>query len=295
MKIRKDDYIPLFLHVEDPIATFIIDNEFIGCMHAGGRERWPNKAFTILRQLYEATITRSQLPERFREHFTDTEEIHSKKPYHCLIGEDFAPQGIECFLCLTVNVEVRENKGLHVLLSNFKLDEEPLNYRFSLSAKEAFFIFSNICSNTRCASYEAILDKARIKIFNKSIIEKNSRDLYQHATSLSPIDHFVLDYIDNLQEKLFSQLIAPYEILRASGARLLVLLAGLKPVSRFIDETLEQIRNFNNLSINEAAMYYTFLKSLRTFKRKEFPNVEQFIKNDDSLITYLEDKIIKYF
>ena len=297
MKERRNADIPIFLHIEDTVSTFIINNELIGCMYSGGRQRWPNKAFTILRQLYESPITRNQLPKRFCDYFLNTEDIHSEKPYHCLIGEDFTPIGID-YLCLTINVKVRENKDLPVLVSNFELGGDPLNHRIELSSKEAFFIFSNILSNTRCISYDIILDKTGKEIFDGSIIEKYIVSQHQHSSSLIAVDcfdRFVLSYIDFLQEQLLSDLICPNEILRLSGARLLVLLSGLEPVSRFMKKTLKKIEHYNSLSINETAMYFTLLRSLHAIKGKKFPSVEKFFREENITIAGLEEKIIKYF
>lgn len=293
MKMKRYELIPLFLHVEDSVSTFIINNEIIVCIYSGGRQRWPNRAFTILRQLYESPITRKQLPKRFCDYFLNTDEINSEKPYHCLIGEDFGPIGID-YLCLTVNVKVRENKDLPVLISNFELGGDPLTHQINLSAKEAFFIFSNILSNTRCISYEVILDKAGKKIFDGSIFEKSLASQYQLNSSYY-IDRFVLNYIDYLQKQLLSDMIDPSEVLRLSGTRLLVLLSGLEPVSRFVKETLTNIENYNNISINETAMYFTFLRSLHALKRKEFPSVEKFFRKENQSIAGIEEKILKRF
>lgn len=126
MGAKNDDNLPLFLHLEDPIVTYVINNRTLGCMITGGSDRYPFRAYDILHLLFSIPIIQSCFPNRFHNHFTNEEHYFLENNQTCLIGEDFtAGGGVGPYLCLRADVSISKQTPLPVLLHNFDFDGVP--------------------------------------------------------------------------------------------------------------------------------------------------------------------------
>jgi len=67
--------IPLFIHMADPNATIIIDNNILVCMENGGCDHYPFRSFEFLRRI--ATELNGQgIPKELQHHLFNTSPIN---------------------------------------------------------------------------------------------------------------------------------------------------------------------------------------------------------------------------
>ncbi len=213
--ILNADHISLFLHIEDPMATLIIDNRLVGCEEHVGYERRYQRAYGLLIQLFSDSHCRNAFPKQLRHHFEDKDLPQIEKPHHCLIGYDFTPENtFDYFACLELIASINLKETESVLLTDFKYEGIPLKIKLKLTPEEAFLTFSNICANVRCVAYEHILFEQKKKKLNKAAIIKNLKD--SQLNQLLPIDFFILDYLDYLRKSFEERELEVFDILRMS-------------------------------------------------------------------------------
>ena len=278
----------LFLHIEDPIVIYVIDNELIGCESYGGLDRSPERAYNLLIQLFSSKICRTVFPIRFAKFFKNKQPIKSNSHSECLVGfgEHF---------CLDVSLSIREKHKKPILLHDFVYKGIPTRFKAELTAHSAFYIFSNICANSRCIIYSKILEDSGYQAYNKEIIERSLK--YRDSDTrlkFLPIDLFVLDYLEFIESQLNKGLITPLEILRLNGARILAFFGNIKPVSVFIQSVMNQILNDNSLSRNQKIMLWAFLNILYSNRTFHSRLIEFFEKNKD-ILAQIEKDVYKRF
>ncbi len=285
---NNNDYIPLFLHIEEPIATFIIDNKLIGCQEWVGYERSPDRAFSLLLQLFSNFDTQTEFPKCLHKYFLAKEIKKIERPDHCLIGTDFT-FAMDSFACLELLARIDSKEEKSVILYNFAYENVPFSLDIELLPKDAFHIFANICTNTRCVTYQNILLENKMWIFDKKLILKY---LGSKNYTLLPIDNFILDYIEYLRASILKNKLVVDDILKMSGNKLLVLLLNDKPVQKFIKKIIDIfLSKYDNLSLNQKVMYYTFLISINDIKPSLSPIVKEFFDENPDLVNKLVNDV----
>lgn len=253
--------LPLFIHQEEPLLVYLVNNKLLRFQEHGGYDRSFTRAFYFLYLMNNDPKIDFVLPNKLYEYLKEDSKVHSILGYP-LIGEtDYSIYNIDLELKITTN------EKFPVILQNIKHHNTMLDDQISLSARDAFFLFSNICTNARCDSLRKILHQEGIlelkipflkkglrnEIFNRNI-ENNQKMAISEAYS------FMLDYLVYLKEQLQENSISLEYILKLSGARVLAFLAEFEPRIVPICSMLDTLSNQNNLHINEKIVYYSLFE-----------------------------------
>ncbi|MHA1304605.1 MAG: hypothetical protein ACTSPI_12985, partial [Candidatus Heimdallarchaeaceae archaeon] len=325
-------FMPIFWFQEQPIEIYVINNKLLGGFPKSGafNNGYSTKAFYLLSELYNNPYTKKILPKSL-EHFFEESKVKEIKPvsslYVYLLGWN-DPNGYTTHMDL--DIAILEEQDKDVILKDFTFDGMPMDIQIPLTSYEAFILFANICTSKLAENYIGIVS-ANDLCWNFEFLIKNNKlehwdDLYQvrvqkmidnHPKEARPIveknylenldvklwiPEFSLYYLKYLREQLLAEKITPLEILRLSGAAVLMLLAiDNKPIENFIEQILEELKDLNHLSFNRQIMYYTFLELCKDKlydpkKEKQILNrIDDFYKNNYAILHSIESKLDKNY
>ena len=284
-------FMPIFWFQEQPIEIYMVNNELLyyspqaGC-HDNGSS---NRAFLLLAKLFNHTNTSKELPDELKPFFTQEKTFKLKLVplYEDLLGWN-DPYGFSVYMDLALEINP-ENNDL-VKLKDFAYRDKRMNLEMTLSAKETFILLANICTSklidtfgtTLGASFHNWDFEKLIKddivnnwsTFHKVYVRQRRKKDYTAKQTVGDIESryleefwipkFSLTYLKFLREELLKGNITPLEILRLSGAGVLMLLVvNFDPVKNFIKTILMELKKPNKLSKNRKLMYYTLLEICR--------------------------------
>lgn len=261
MQTANEWLLPLFIHQEEPLLIYVVNNKLLRFQEHGGYDRSFTKVFYFLNIMNNDPKIDFVIPKKLSEYLKKDSKVYSTLGYP-LIGEpDYTPYKLDLELKITTD-DISP-----ITLYDIKHYNTMLDDQISLSAQDAFFLFSNICTNARCDWFRKILRQKgcfelNIPLLKKTIrnkidienIENNQKIVISDACS------FMLDYLVYLKEQLQNNSISQEYILKLSGARLLAFLAefelGIVPICSILDT----LSNQNNLHINEKIVYYSLFE-----------------------------------
>ena len=285
--MEKDDYLPLFLTLKEPIVIYVVDNEIIGCQKYHDEEAHPyiikqsytrktghsygDTAFHYLKTLFQSSIGRSVFPQELQHHFKDV-KIHDERYYQRLITSFEGGQNQHS---LGISFTIDENKDLPIIIDDIVYKESKIDKTIYLNARDAFFTFANICANAYCEGIVPLRKGKAKKPLEKHIHNHIIRPYRSFGEAFGKTPSFVKDYILYLSNELQKGSISCEYILRMSGPRLLIYLAELQPVQSYLVDILEKLNNIDNLSRENKIIYFTLLRLLSRFESTNSQITEQ--------------------
>ena len=282
MYLEKDENVPFFITLYDPIAIFVFDNEIFGCelvqMEVNPHIIYRNyelnhghvssePSFLFLNYLYQHDFCRKYFPEKLRKYFEQTTSEEFPKHYKHFT-QAFRYPGKTCNLFCLLDIDSTNSTEKPITIKDFSFEGLLLKQTVTLHPQEAFYIFANICTNAFC---RAVLP------LNKISLEKSLNQAIKQNELLSyneKISSFAVDYLEYLVENFASGDLKPEFILRMSGARLLMALSYNESVSEFINKIILEITSNTNLTKTKKIIYSTLLLLL-----SKQPNTSKTIKN----------------
>jgi len=306
LKRKTKDYLPLFLHSEDPLRVYILENQVIGCSPYGGYGSYPALVYNYLLKLDNNEITNKAIPKEFQDFFENKEPLSIEKHQFnaCFIGTN----GQWPSHCLTLSLTIQDT-SLPVLLHDFVLNDLALKPRIELTAHNAFFSFANICTNALCELFNHYKRKHFVQVLNGELITQeihnqksmNGRYTTQYKNQILDMQLFTLNYLNFLKEKILISKSSISEILRFSGARLLAYLSNEPIVSSYLKGVVKQFVGNDNLTDKELILFYTLLKAVRNdqYKQNFQSEIGKIIKENfevnEELFSNVEERIYKKF
>lgn len=299
--MEKDENIPFFINLYDPIAIFVFDNEIFGCESIQIKNNpnivwrsyefrhghmWSEPSFLFLVQLYQHDFCRKSFPEKLHKHFEKIDVKKLPKHYkHFTEALRYSSKSFDLFCTLAIDPTNSTDKP--ITIKDFSFDGLLLNQTISLHPKEAFYIFANICTNVFCNSILP-LDKITLEqALNKTIKQDNMLSYNEIISS------FAIDYLKYLDENFASCNLDPEFILRMSGTRILMALSCNESVSKFISKIISKITT-NNLTKNYKILY-TILLLLFTRQPNPIESFRDFYDVNALLLEELITEIKKPF
>ncbi len=284
--------LPLFIHQEEPLVVYVIDDKLIGCKEHFRCDRSYAKAFFLLYQMYNNPITRCVFPKKLQKYFNEKIDIENTLS-DPLVGYPIYPDDPLCNLDL--DILIQKNKEMSITLHNITYLDEPLNVQLKLSSLDAFYLFANICTNAGCKWIREFLSKKAITFFDVATLREGISEFDKEVTSIAY--NFMLDYLLYLREQISNKTITLHSILRLSGARLLAFLAEFEQDIIPVITIFQQFSTQPNLTRNTKIMYYTFFEifkfSMNSFKKdssstlefnKIYSEKQQFIKEIEKVV-----------
>jgi hypothetical protein len=306
------DYLRLFLIIESRATSYVIDNEIIAWWpYYGDCPGSPKKALNLLIELYSAQHGQLTLPNELRRHFAIDE---SKLPIiglhdPCLVG--YIERGRKHW-CLDFSIKINDKERYPVFLYKVKFNDNPLPISVKLSPKETFLALANICSSSFTKMFHIyrinhsadLSTKDKIKqIIDMQYDERRKWTKLNNDKKLrlesKRIHSFVFDYLIFLEKRIIDGSILPFELLKLSGAHVLVELTNVPIVNSFLLKILEEFPFQRKVSYNKKLLCYTLFQIL---KRKAnwlqlHPELEELILlsplNNSSLLDTLDREINK--
>jgi hypothetical protein len=306
LKRENKDYLPLFLHSEDPLRVYIIDNQIIGCSPYGGYESSPALAYDYLLRLNNNEVTNEAIPKVFQDFFKNKKPLSVDKYQFntCFIGSN----GPWPNHCLTPSITIQDT-SLPILLHDFILDGLALIPRIEITAYDAFLSFANICTNSLCESLNRYKRKHFIHTLSEELITQEIHDIKlmdnrneaQFKNQYLDMQLFAFNYLDFLKENILISKTSVYEILRFSGARLLAYLSNEPIVSSYLKDVVKQFVQIDNLTEIELILFYTLLMAVHNDQNKQnFQSeigkiIKENYETNEKLFSIVEDRIYKKF
>lgn len=261
MQAVNESLLPLFIHQEEPLLIYVVNNKLLRFQEYGGYNRSFTRAFYFLYLMNNNPKVNFVIPNKLYEYLKEDSKVHSILGYP-LIGElDYSIYN------LSLELKITTNEKFPTILQNIKHHNTMLDDQIGLSARDAFILFSNISTNARCDWFRKILRQEgilelKISFLKKALrneidndnIENNRKMVTSNAYS------FMLDYLDYLKEQLQKNNISLECILKLSGARVLAFLAEFEPRIVPICSILDTLSNQSNLHINEKIVYYSLFE-----------------------------------
>ena len=260
MQIANEWLLPLFIHQEEPLLIYVVNNKLLRFHEHGGYDRSFTRAFYFL-YLMNKESKIDFIPSNLLKYLKEDSKVHSILGYP-LIGElDYSTLNLDCEL------KLRTNKESPIVIHNIKHHNTKLNDQISFSAQDAFFLLANICTNARCEWFRKVLRQERELVLNTSLIKKIAREEIKSKNIendrkivILNAYLFMLDYLVHLREQLLKKEISLEYILKLSGARLLAFLAEFEPEIIPIHSILDNFSKQKKLPINEKIIYYTLFE-----------------------------------
>ena len=306
MKGKNKDYLPLFLHFEDPLIVYILDNQVISCSPYGGYGSYPAIVYNYLLKLTNNEVTNKVIPKEFQDFFNNKEPLSFEKQQFntCFIGSN----GQWPVHCLTTSLTIQDT-SLPVLLHDFVLVGVPLEPRIELTAHNAFFSFANICTNALCELFNHYKRKHFVQVLNEELITQeihnlksmNGRYTTQYKNQILDMQLFTLNYLNFLKEKILISKSSISEILRFSGTRLLAYLSNEPIVSSYLKGVVKRFVERDNLTDKELILFYTLLKAVHNDQYKQnFQSdigkvIKEIFEANEKLFLNVEERIYKKF
>ncbi len=265
--MEKEDNLPLFMTLYEPLAIYVLDNEILGCESVrkhtnsniimtsydfGHGHISPGVAFLFLKIIYQNEACRKAFPTELIKHF---EKIKDQKlpSHYSSFMRCFEYGNKKHSIHLSMKIAEEKSNPKPVTLYNFSYESELLDKTIHLNPTEAFFILANICTNAFCRGILPLAKKSFEKLLFRQIIRK-SNVLHQEVVAA-----FIVDYLKYIRKEFKSGKITPSEILRYSGARLLQYLSQDQIVQNFIKQIIDELEEYQNLSRNKKIMYFTLM------------------------------------
>lgn len=272
--------LPLFIHQEEPLLVYVLNNRLLRFHNHGGYDRSYIKAYYFLYLMNNNEKSKQYIPEQLRKYLK--KEIKAERILgYPLIGEyDYSTQKLDA------QIEIAKTKKEPIMVYNIRDHEKLLDETIKLGGQEAFYLFANIATNARCAWFREFLEKEEREELNLTLLknkasenankggfEKETRKAVENAYN------FMLDYLAYLRAQLQKNEVSIKEILRLSGARILVFLAEFEQELIPITDILETSSKQENLHRNEILCYYTLFELYRSninYWGKESEQAEKF-------------------
>lgn len=307
--VKTTGYLPLFINNYEGCALIVIDNKIVGCNPRYlGTDQYPDRPFQILCQLYQSPVTRDAIPERFHKYFESICQGFDKKVFGLLVG--LVSEGAQRF---DLKVEIREDNPLPVRLHGMRFNSINLGLELELTAKDAFTIFANLLANSRAVGIEELFGTTIPSFSDLKAIHEKQEQKYDEFLSTVPQEHketmkkqhddrmtklhvqdsFTMEYLMYLLEVFTEGKSSPYDILCKSGIRLLSIMYKIEPISSFIHEIIDKLKNYEALSRNERFMFYTLL-SVLDYETSDVI-INQFFSENKNVFLRLEDHLRKKF
>lgn len=275
-------YLPLFLHMIDPLIVITLDNEIVVFRENLSNELFPDRVLSLLVFLYNNPITMESLPEEFT-HFFLNEEIQMM--FQSLIGDEIH-SGQGSYFALDLSIEVLDDAHSSVLLKDFTLDSNNLNYQVKIPPKELFFILANLC--VECVDKWGFADVQKLEKHVNKVLQSSSRK------NVKLIYSFSLSYVKFLKRLMDTERISPRDILMRGGSNTLSMLTTEKEVETYVNRILRKIAMEESLTLAEKIAYSTLCNVLNDqYKPHIYPLIEKFYNQEKSKIKKLEDELMK--
>ncbi len=275
-------YLPLFLHMIPPLIVITIDNDIVVFRENLSYELFPDRVLRLLVFLYNNPITKEALPEEFTYFFLNEEIQMMQKS---LIGDEIH-SGQGSYFALDLSIEVLDNTHNLVLLKDFTLDSDNLDYQVKIPPKELFFILANLC--VECVDRWGFADVQDMEKQVNKTLQSTSRK------NNKLIHSFSLSYIKFLKKLLNTAMISPKDILMRGGSNTLSILTTEKKVETYVNRVLRKIAMEESLTLAEKIAYSTLFNVLNDqYKPHIYPLIEKFYNQEKSKIKKLEDELVK--
>jgi len=173
--------------------------------------------------------------------------------------------------CINFDSKILSDQKPAVLLHNFQYGQESketiinLDIEVHLTIKEAFFIFSNICSNIYYWHYWNLpADDTFVKNIYKQnfIMEKITDSLLKVVKDFTNIQVYTYNYLIYIYDQLLAEHLSPLELLRLNGAPTLAIFHALPSVSSFLNTILSELNNFEDVHESRKILYLQYLLHL---------------------------------
>jgi len=275
----KDVNLPLFLHVTDPLAIIVVNDDLIVRQRSAGGVLYPYRSLELLFQLYSDPFGKTVVPKRFHTHL-DNKELQSKvRKSNCLVGLDEELEPDVLYLCFNFDMTITQNKNPYAHLKNFSYNKKPLNYELEISASDIFQILANICVEQQLPN---ILSK--IDLFEKSIFKTDFITNSDVSTN-TRFFKFVWEYIAFMQEKIIAGTMNLLDVLKLSGIPLFEVLYVMPNVHSFINNSIGQlIKSYDELSRNEKIIFYALARCIQFHPLVDFSNVNRLFQKNRNLL-----------
>jgi len=286
-----DEKLPLFLTLYDPLAIYVINNEIIGCELLGEEEVnpaivmrnydlgsgfiSPDLAFLFLKKMFQNVSLRKYFPKELHHYFEPFIDQELPK-YDIGFMSSFGYGSLNHSLYFNLEID-ESNKEFPIVLSGFSYEDTLLDHKVSLSPKDAFFIFANICANAHCRGILNLSSGSFDKLLYRKIVRP--KEMFPNLE----YPKFTVDYLKYLREGFKKKTVDLFFILQTSGARLLLFLSRDKQVTFFIKHITEELLSSSDLIKSKKIMYYTLLKLL--FKHSK--SNRSFVKSSKGLVEKL--------
>jgi len=145
-----------------------------------------------------------------------------------------------------------------------KFEQEKLDTEIKLSSEESFFILSNLCVERTLYDFyksEHFNLEESLNKLEKYIEGVRNRRSYTITPFEERRNRFCLEYLNHIKNRISKDTLKPIEILRTGGIRVLAMLRNLYPVSEFIDDVLDKMISYTELSFSEKLIFYTLVNS----------------------------------
>ena len=295
----KEDYLPLFLTLKEPLAFYVIDNEIIGCEDFRGKKH-PNIVFSsytihpghsssgtgfyFLEKLYQHEITRKAFPKELSHHFEPTKdkELYA---FNYSFMRNYDHSGRDYKLYLNISIDEQDD-AKPVIIHKFSYENILLDYEVRLSAKEAFFLFANICTNALCHGTLSVDKRSFDKLLYREIIRPSENFSKESGK-------FVVDYLNYLRISFLEGNIKPEFISKLSGVRLLVYLAKLDPVNSYLGTVIKDLDDYTKLSKSKKIIYYSLLKLME--EKAPSKSIKEFFRKKSDILNKLMTELLYAF
>ncbi|MBN1330666.1 MAG: hypothetical protein JXA54_14425 [Candidatus Heimdallarchaeota archaeon] len=262
--------IPLILQMVDPLAIFVVNNENRGFELFYDIEQHPFKSYQLLFNLFKDSTLQRELPEELTEHFkVYHKKIILKEAFfeRCFGGSHHILQRYDCIDFNTTIIHLPEPT---VLLSNFKYGRDDkgtiidLDINVNLTIREAFLIFSNICSNIMYLwwwnlSSPTIVENIYNRDFFLDYITQRTKDVHEKFLD---IHLYTYEYLAYIYKLIIEEKISPIELLRLNGAPTLAIFHSLPQVRAFLKSLFCELDDLDGIHESRKIIYLQFLLHL---------------------------------
>jgi len=273
--MEKEDYLPLFFYVNDPIGVFIVDNELVHLESIKILRNTGQYAFYLLEKLSKNELIGKKLPKKFVEKQSEYFVPH-KVPWPCLTGILFERNYCKC---LSAKVTVKKVKSQpFVYFNEFALmNGHAVNFKVNNIPGEVFFepieAFILLANQVATSHSHLLFDgyNEEYKEHYREHLRENIINYYKRKRAGDFSKNYIfranmyytafnLDYFEYLEKQILEGEITPFEILKLNGPAVVNYLSAfmLEPdiITEFIEHTAsELVDNYDLLSANNKIMY----------------------------------------
>ncbi|MHA1157029.1 MAG: hypothetical protein ACTSQK_13060, partial [Candidatus Heimdallarchaeota archaeon] len=322
---REKTNLPLFWYQGQPIEIYVLNNNLLGAITDAGSFDWGSAArpFQLLYELNEKTTIGKELSVELRNFLEniDFQNIKARSQlFEYLLGWNDPYSKIPY---LDLELKNHPKKEDTMVLYNIIYRNAKLDFEIELTNFETFILLANIYISKFLDDFEGLIlsegknwslerfqeigmiDRwGELSSEENAIIKENSEGKKQSQAFpwKSKKEHFSLLYLKYIRELLITKKITPLEILRLSGAPVLVILApNFSLIYEFVKQILEELQKVEQLSFNRKIMYFTLLEMIddklnsKDFKDPVYLLVKEFYDEHYSIIHSLSNLLEKRF